>query len=391
MLAVNTTMSTFNPYHLLNDAMKEHDCVLLTTEDEMRSICRETKKGYAKVRYIASCGHPHQVYSHVFIGRLTGVKCPTCKKKEYAIMAKTNARCEDGQSTKMKQEDDGIEYIKTVLAPHYTVRKTVEGCLADCVIQPKEASDDAWLRIQVKTTQKPLRDYGFNCSSRYRNCIILCLCMSDKKMWLLNGNNITVSCKIAIGLKKSKYDQHEVTTDTIASKLLEYYRDTSLATWEDSNTPISPYQQAERHFRAFVESKCPFLPFEYTEKGNMVYDFTIHGLKVQEKIGSIYKNKAMFTLHKNNGKTNKIRKFQPYKLGDNDFYWLNFPDKRYFLVLPEHVLVLHGFIANGLQPGKKHISINAKKIPNSKFGQEYLFDYNNFDIPRLTSLFSPSP
>ena len=66
------------------------------------------------------------------------------------------------------------------------------------------------MMIQVKSTYKPTRDYSFKCKE-YKNCIIFCLCDSDKKMWILNGNSITVKNKIAIGLNKSKYDDNEVT------------------------------------------------------------------------------------------------------------------------------------------------------------------------------------
>jgi len=368
--------------------MQEHNCKLLTTKDELNIICQQIKGGCPKVRYIASCGHEHNVHSNVFMGRLTGVKCPKCKHKEIFTRI-TEWKCEDGQAIKMKQEDDAIEYLKTIITPNFIFRKTVEGCLADLVIKPCHIEDDNWLNVQVKTTQKPLRDYGFNCSSRYKNCIILCICMSDKRMWILNGNNITVSCKIAIGLKKSKYDQNEVTSDTIHKKLLEYYQLLPSSTWNDSNTPISIFQQNERNYRCFIESKCPFIPFEYTEKSNMVYDYTINGFKVQEKIG--FNSKMLsFCLHKNKGKINKVRKFQPYKQGDNDFYWLNFPDKVHFFVIPESVLIHHGVIATDLQPGKKFIHINTKKLSENKFGMEYLFDYENIDIPRLKSLFGLS-
>jgi hypothetical protein len=376
-------------FHRLYNAMQEHNCKLLTTKDELNIICQQIKGGCPKVRYIASCGHEHNVHSNVFMGRLTGVKCPKCKKIEVSQKRKNNATCEDGQSINMKQEDDAIEYLKTIITPNFKLRKTVEGCLADLVIKPCHIEDDNWLNVQVKTTQKPLRDYGFNCSSRYKNCIILCICMSDKRMWILNGNNITASRKIAIGLKKSKYDQHEVTSDTIHQKILEYYQLLPSYTWNESNTPISIFQQNERNYRCFIESKCPFIQFEYTEKSNMVYDYTINGFKVQEKIG--FNSKMLsFCLHKNKGKINKVRKFQPYKQGDNDFYWLNFPDKVHFFVIPESVLIHHGVIATDLQPGKRSIHINTKKLSENKFGMEYLFDYENIDIPRLKSLFGLS-
>ena len=150
-----------------------------------------------------------------------------------------------------------------------------EGCLADFAIKPKKIDEDKWLMVQMKNTSKPLRDYGFTplniinrtpkghpvqcsratlpenqlyqapikdgrpdsnvhrckCSNRYHDCAILCVCLSDKRMWLLNGNEITVSKKIAIGLKKSKYSINEITTKTIVQQLTNYY----------DNLPLLPY------------------------------------------------------------------------------------------------------------------------------------------------------
>ena len=122
----------------------------------------------------------------------------------------------------------------------------------------------------------------------------------------------------------------------------------------------------------------------------MVYDFKINNFKVQEKIGSYVKGidgQIRYSLHKNNGSVDGIRKLQSYKVGDNDFYWLNFPDKRYFYVLPEHELIKYNHLADGLQKGKKNICVNIKNGVISKFDNKYLFDLENLDKDRLTTLF----
>ena len=363
---------------------------MITSIEEYNSKKQISKNACVKVHYKASCGHEHDVFSNSFIGRLSGVKCPSCKSKENANKKRGKMNTEDGQCIFMKQQDDSIEYVTNIIKSDFIVKNMVEGCLTDFAIKPKNINEDKWLMIQMKTTEKPLRDYGFNFSNRYHDCAILCVCLSDKRMWLLNGNEITVSKKIAIGLKKSKYSINEITTKTIVQQLTNYYDNLPLLPYDVINIPISFCQQKEQEYRTFYHGKCDFLSFEYNNKSNVVYDFKINGFKVQEKIGTYRKRRngaIIFTLYKSNGSVDGIRKLQSYKVGDNDFYWLNFPDKRYFYVLPEHELIKYNYLADGLQKGKKTICVNIKNSVTSNFDNKYIFDLENIDKDRLTTLF----
>jgi hypothetical protein len=93
------------------------------------------------------------------------------------------------------------------------------------------------------------------------------------------------------------------------------------------------------------------------------------------------KNNLMFSLHKNNGRIDNIRKFIPYKKDDNDFYWLNFPDKKHFYVFPQDILIKHGYVDSN----RKHFKISS--IKNKTWKSDYLFDYENLDEERLLNLF----
>jgi hypothetical protein len=64
-------------YENVKNKFLEHNCNLLTTEEEFNA---NTEK-YPKYKYIASCGHEHIVYFHSFLTRKTGVMCPSCIKK----------------------------------------------------------------------------------------------------------------------------------------------------------------------------------------------------------------------------------------------------------------------------------------------------------------------
>jgi hypothetical protein len=375
-------------YQKITTVMQQNNCKLLTTEDEFIEIKKSAK--FPKVKYIASCGHNHEVHVNVFISRKTGIICPDCVSKKNGNNKQGLMNDESGQCVNTKMEDDSIRYLQTILHGHFKVIKTAEGCLADMVIKPKNIEEDEWLLVQVKTTTKPLRDYGFSCSSKYKNCIIICLCLSDKRVWILNGNEIIVNRKIAIGLNKSKYSDDEVNINNIGDSISKYYDLMTPVAFDIANLPQSICQQKEQEFRKLAESKCPCIKFDYPNNNQMVYDFTINGFKIQEKVGTLRKDRKdgiMFSLHKNNGMQDGVRKFRPYNEGDNDFYWLNLPDKKYFYIFPETELIKHGILSTNNQKGKGKLYITISKIKTNKYDTKYLFDYDNLDENRLTELF----
>lgn len=369
-------------YVSLNEAMIKHNCKLLTQEDEFNEIKKTTH--CVKVRYIASCGHEHLVFSNVFKSRLTGVRCPSCVcKTNNSSRIGDGSRTPEGSSLYLDMEDKTIEYITELLKPVFTVVKVVDGCLADFVIKPLHVIKDEWLAIQVKTTSKPVRDYGFHCSSKYEDCIMFFFCMSDKKMWLMEGNNMNVSKKISIGLKKSKYDDFLVTKENVSEKFYQFYLTQKHFAFSILNTPISICQQKEQEFRKNIEEKCPFLKFDYPTKSGLVYDFCVNGFKVQEKTGQYRKdrkNSITFGIKKNNGYIDKRLQKQPYKIDDNDFYWLNFPDNRFFILIPQMQLIRDD---NRLTTS---ISLLFKNNSCKKYN-EYLFDLENINIEKLNAVF----
>jgi len=375
-------------YKSLLECMNTNGCKLITTEQEYEEI--KKNKNVFKVDYTASCGHSHKVFANIFKSRGTGIKCPSCVTKINSKKKQERSRKENGQAILTKMEDDTIIYLQEIINNKFRIRKTWEGCLYDLAIQPIECHEDKWLPIQVKTTSKPLLDYGFQCNNRYIDCLIFCFCFSDKKMWLIPGNDIKTKCKIAIGLKKSKYDLNSVTKENIHDVLLRFYSSNILFSFEQLDVPISLQQQTEREYRKFMESKCSFLPFEYPERNCLVFDFIINGYKVQEKVGTVRKNRdksIIFSIHKNNGTVDKVRKFQCYTIGDNHFYWLQFPDKKHFYILPESVLINDGIINNGLlEKYKKNLIVSFKDMKNIKY-KEYLFHYDALDIFKIKGLF----
>jgi hypothetical protein len=370
-------------YQNVCNEFAKRGCKLLTSQEEYNLI-----KGIPKLHYVASCGHEHNVHYNVFLSRGTGVKCPKCVSQDIAKAKNAfSYKTADGQSFYNAIEDDSVEYITTLLSDTFDIKRTFEGCLADLAIKPRHVKEDEWMMVQVKTTLKPRRDYGFKCNSSYKNCMIFCICQSDKKMWLLNGNDIVSKDKIAIGLYKSKYDDFQVDSSTIEERIVDYYLHLPSYKFDYIDTPIGETAKNERAFRQYREKTLQCLSFTYPKRLNLVYDFIINGKKVQEKIGSICRgDKICFTIHKNNGTQDGVRKFQQYVLGDNDFYWLNSPDKKLFWVIPENVMLNHGFISSNMQKNSsRHLYVHR-----CGWLDEYLFNYENIDMKKLTLLLGVS-
>jgi hypothetical protein len=344
------------------------------TEEEFNQKKRSTTEKY---KYIASCGHKHEVWLHVFCNRNTGVKCPDCVIKDNTEKAKQVLKV--GSNPFIELEHHSIMYLQDLVKKNYDLKITFDGCLADVAIKPKIIKEDSWMMIQVKSTYKPTRGYNFKCKE-YKDCIIFCLCDNDKKMWIFDGNNITVKDKIAIGLNKSKYDDNEVTKDDILSTLDNYYKTMKKFPFEHIDTPISDNHKVEKEYRKHRELKISFLEFEYPKFQGSVYDFMINNYKIQEKTNLCSKDKetVSFVLHKNNGKN----KYTSYKKGDNDFYWLNLPDKKHFYVIPEQVLVDQKYI-DTIKKTILPINLNTKS-----WISPYKFDYDNLDEGKLKAVFS---
>ena len=373
-------------YNEVNEKFKEYNCQLFMTEKEFNKKPRIIQEKYP---YIASCGHNHEIYFNHFKHRSQGVKCPKCVHLESSINQKEKYKLNPVLPSDL--EFESIEYLKTIIGDTFDVKFNGECCLADCCIKPKHITEDSWLMVQIKSTEKPnaINGFHFNCSSKYINCIIICICVSDKKMWILDGNTTTTT-SICIGLKKSKYDEFEITKDTIHEKITHNYNTFLKYDFETIDTPISPSAKLESENRIYREKIIPCLPFIRNERQGLVYDFMINGLKVQEKVSSKMKNckRIEFSLNKGNSSHNGVQQKKSYQKGDNDFYWLNVNNKQHFYVIPEHELLSRNLI-NIDKTSSISLTPNSKK-GKTNWANKYLFDYTNFtkmDEEKLKTLF----
>ncbi len=368
-------MVSFNE---VKETFESKGCQFLVSEEEFNKTKHSTAEKY---KYIASCGHEHIVWLNVFKNRFTGVICPKCINNTHIIQKQERSHTNPLEYLDLEYET--IKYFHNLVKNNWDVKLTRKGCLADIAIKPINIDSDLWIMVQVKSTIKPTRNYGFTCNNKYPDCMILCICNSDKRIWVLDGNSLHTN-KITIGLHKSKYSDYELTKVNINVKLTEFYEKYPKYDFHTITTPITVYQQLEYEYCLHRIHCLSFIDFIDNEKQGLVYDFRINNYKIQEKVGSYQKNKngIIFSLHKNNGKDNNIRKFQAYKKGDNDFYWLNIPDKKYFYIIPEKELI-----------DREYVDVDTRRSiylnPSTKdhWTQKYLFDYTNPDIDKIKQIF----
>jgi hypothetical protein len=378
-------------YEIIVDEFNCKKCTLLTTKKEHDELLKISIKCNYKLRYIASCGHEHTVFYNVFKYRGTGVICPPCKSKQQNLNIKDKmASNELSKIYTIEQEFGVIHKLIELLSDTFEVIKAFDGCNVDMIYRPKECKEDKWVGIQVKSTKRRNPTYSFHVETSYKNCLILLYCCEDDMIWIIPENVITIT-KIDIGYKKSKYNIYKTDLECISKRLYELYHQTSKHSFDVLDTPSSFYMKREKEFRRYREERIPFLDYVYTGMEGTVYDFTIGKYKVQEKVGRMSTcNTYKFCMSKNNGVKDKKRLFCSYKVSDNDFYWLQSEDKKFFVVIPERILLYKGYIDSDK---KKNITISftdSGTIKNLKWLTDYLFYYESLekDKSRLVALFS---
>ena len=371
-------------YIEIKKEFEKHNCILLMTEEEFNQESRTVSEKY---KYTASCKHQHEIMFKHFKDDSQGRICPDCSNIKKSVDKIEQYKLNPVLPNEL--EYNSIEYFKMIIGDKFDVKFNSEACLSDCCIKPKHITEDLWLMVQMKSTAKPGGSYKFVNCSNYTNCIIMCICECDKKMWVFDGNININTESISIGTTKSKNDEFEITKDTIHEILTHYYNTFPLYDFETTDIPISLNHKLEWEYRKFRETTITCLQFIRNERQGLVYDFIVNGLKVQEKVNSIKKGETGtgFTLKKSNGSINHIKQWTSYKTGDNDFYWLNVNNKQHFYVIPEHELISRKYIDTDK---KTVITLNPasnKKCKNS-WTNEYLFDYTKLDGEKLKKMFN---
>ncbi len=370
---------------LTYDVAKSHfeskQCILSYTKEEFDDFYKNCNQ---QLSYIASCGHPNTVCWKNYKYLNQGLQCPKCVNKNTGIKL-ANFRTGDNKNACL-QEANCIQYFAGLIASQYEVKKLFDGCKADMVIKLNNEPNDIWLGIQVKSTNKPTErgQYYFRMNgNQYPNCLLLCMCDEDKKMWLMPYEDVSGLKTIGIA-KQSKYNKYEVTTENLFQQLQLYYDSMNKFEYAVLNTPTNKSQQQELEYKQLREKMVDFIAFTNNHVEGLVYDFKIGEKKVQEKVGSITHNNPnsfMFNLTKYECRVNGKCKHQCYNEGDNDLYWLHCKNKKFY-VIPENELISHGHIGKNAKE-KLYVSPTNK---NTEWCNPYLFTYDNVDKERLLQI-----
>jgi len=369
-------------YETISSYFESKNCKLCYTKDEFNNYYINNKQ---KLNYIASCSHENNVSWKNFQSLNQGIICPKCVKINTSKKLQ-NLYSNGNNLSSLNQELKCTNYFKDLVTYNFTVIKTFDGCKADIVVKPKNEEQDLWLGIQVKTTNKKTErnQYYFRLNNgKYNNCILLCICEEDKKIWLIPYDEVDGLKTIGIA-QKSKYNKYEVTIENLTEKLNYFYNSTNKFNFDTLNTPTNKLQQQELEYRKLRENNIDFIEFKNNEVEGLVYDFKIGEKKVQEKVGSIIHNNPnsfSFNLNKYECRVDGKCINQSYKEGDNDLYWLHCKNGKFY-VIPEEELIYHGYIGNNC---KQKIYVSPTNH-NTEWCNKYLFEYDNIDKERLMKI-----
>ncbi len=385
-----------NRFNELIELCKSKNCKIVTTEEEFNDMVRKDK-----IEILSSCGHiSANVNISDFKNRNQYVICKECQSKN---KKKFNNNNESFNS--MQIEADSIDIIKNNIK-NIILEKTVDGCKADLIIKPLNNNKNEWLPIQIKSTVNKRQTGYYNFmihKNKYENMIIILIAITDKKIWIMDSELVNGKDSIGLGGIKSIYNNYEVKIDDLDNKLTEYYNKYTNyhITNECANMPTSKSQQQEHQFRLLRQTKLNYLTFIEPNISNTTYDFTINNYKIQEKVG-IYKKDGGYVakFRKHDGKHNteivktkhglcRKQKYTCYKKSDNDFYWINLVESKYFFIIPENKMIEKKVIEteNG-NSSVLYIPEPDNIINKSHWLQNYMYDYEKNNKEKLINLFA---
>ena len=203
-------------------------------------------------------------------------------------------------------------------------------------------------------------------------------------MWLIPYDDVNGFKTIGVA-QKSKYNKYEVTNENLIEKLSCYYELLNKFEFNALNIPTNKCQKQEQEYRKIRETKLNFIEFKNNAMEGLVYDFMIGSKKVQEKVGTITHDNPdsySFQLTKYDCRINGKCKNKSYEDGDNDLYWLNCKNGKFY-VIPEIALLDNGYIGKDCK--KEHLYVSPTN-QNTSWCNKYLFDYNIIDKERLLKI-----
>jgi len=364
-------------YKKVQACFEEKKCKLLTTFEEfeeLRKISHQHSYQYVRVRFMGECTHESSAVFTNFNLRKTGVRCKACVNNHLQSMKRDPAN---------QIEYNGIQVLEEYLSPYYDTTRTKEGCAAAMAIRKKSDTEDKWIPVQVKTTMKICHGmYSFKkLNSDYKNMLLLCVCVLEKKVWVLPFNDINVRTNLNISIK-SKYTKYEVNVDNIHEMIDTYIDKIEYLPLDIIMEPVTLLQQREQNYNKKREQYLPFLEYTYPDIQGTVVDVLIYQKRVQEKVLGFIDKKMMLhcTFASNNGKVDGKRSWRTYCLGENDYYWLHSSIDDRFWIIPEQILFDKGYIANKDEiKNKKMLHFKSESNKKNAWLNAYEYNYNTIN------------
>ena len=246
--------------------------------------------------------------------------------------------------------------------------------------------------IQVKSTEKMCHGmYSFRkVKSTYKDLILICICISEKKCWIIPYNDLTINQANLNISSRSKYNKYLIDNNKIHDYIDKYCENYQKYNLNDLLRPISELQQREQDYVQKRE-KLISLNYEHPLIQQSVTDFIINGKKIQEKVaGKVTskkktKNGMIVQVASNNGKNERgIRQFRTYCLGENDFYWIHSSIDNRFWIIPENVLYERKYISKSNEIEKKKVIYISD---NTKWVKEFEYNYDNVNKEQIERIF----
>jgi hypothetical protein len=170
--------------------------------------------------------------------------------------------------------------------------------------------------------------------------IVLCVSLPEYKMWIFEGDSLIGQKGLSIGISRSKYSNNEVQKEKLIDNLLKMYDNLNKKDIETLMIPISVKSKKEHENRLYRETLLNGCNFEYPIIDGTKYDIIINNYKVQDKCA-----------RKQRGSYFKVD-FGDYCKDDNAYYWINMPDKSFYII-PETILLnIHNKIPKALYLSK---------------------------------------
>ncbi len=375
-------------FNMVSAICEKRGVVLVWNEQEFDANFKNTK---TIIPIYSSCNHLNKVQFNNLIYLNTGITCKqciseTCRRDLIELAFDGNL-----------QEYKVIRSLADFLSNDFTFKITNEGCLADFCIKPNNVEEDLWLPVQLKTTtSKSAGMYNFSIRRQYNGMIILLFYIDPydlHKVWILDGDKVTAKY-INIGIRSSIYDKYEIGTSELSLALTELYTSRIKFTLEDLNIPISEQMKNEQIFKKIRESIFPTLCFDYADVDNRVFDVIINKTyKVQDKVLTYTSESNKHYYFCNLGRNSKSKNGKPYKIGDNDYYWLFLPDKSGAYIIPENELIKNRYIStNTTEEIRQRVAIWASDTKTSdSWIKDHFYNFEKKeDIYKVQALFDPS-